>query len=108
MTSTDTVTAAAFPPEAIAAFSAAYPDHHQKLRHDLLGHPLLTREAIRALGLPFRGWVANELAEKMPLLTANIDTLTSRFGVAPLAIVPSGADAASGWATEAANQLVSA
>ena len=78
------------------------------MRLGCLNHALLTREAIRALGLPFRGWVANELAEKMPLLTANIDTLTSRFGVAPLAIVPSGADAASGWATEAANQLVSA
>jgi hypothetical protein len=44
-----TATTATFPAEAIAAFSAAYPDRHQRLTHRLTGHPLLTREAIAAL-----------------------------------------------------------
>lgn len=44
-----TTTIAAFPSEAIAAFSAAYPDRHTLLSHNLVGHPLLTRDAIAAL-----------------------------------------------------------
>jgi hypothetical protein len=44
-----TATTATFPAEAIAAFSAAYPDRHERLTHRLTGHPLLTREAIAAL-----------------------------------------------------------
>ncbi|MBB5987685.1 cupin-like domain-containing protein [Sphingobium lignivorans] len=39
----------AFPPDAIKAFADAYPDRHRKLRHALVGHPLLTRDAIAAL-----------------------------------------------------------
>ena len=31
------------------------------------------------------------MAAEMPLADANIETLTSRFGVAPLAVVPAGA-----------------
>jgi dethiobiotin synthetase len=58
------------------------------LRLGCLNHALLTREAIRSCGLPFAGWVANKLAVEMPLANANIETLTSRFGMAPLAIVP--------------------
>ena len=42
---------AAFPPEAIDAFTTAYPDHHEKLTHRLVGHKLLTREAIAALAV---------------------------------------------------------
>jgi dethiobiotin synthetase len=85
------------------------------MRLGCLNHALLTREAIRARGLAFRGWIANKLADEMPLAAANIDTLSSRFGVPPLAIVPSAAAAgksAAGpvpaWATEAARNLVSA
>jgi hypothetical protein len=44
-----TRTTAAFPQEALAAFAAAYPDRHQRLTHGLVGHPLLTRDAIAAL-----------------------------------------------------------
>ena len=58
------------------------------LRLGCLNHALLTREAIRSSGLPFAGWIANKMAAEMPLANANIETLTSRFGARPLAIVP--------------------
>jgi hypothetical protein len=38
-----------FPSASIETFRAAYPDDHAKLQHDLLNHPLLTREAIAQL-----------------------------------------------------------
>jgi hypothetical protein len=38
-----------FPPEAIAAFAAAYPDAPARLTHRLAGHPLLSRAALAAL-----------------------------------------------------------
>lgn len=82
------------------------------LRLGCLNHALLTRDAIRSCALPFAGWIANKMAAEMPLANANIDTLTSRFGVAPIAIVPAGAAPASGplpsWAGEATKKLVSA
>ncbi len=46
------------------------------LRLGCLNHALLTRDALRARGLGFAGWVANKLAEEMPFATANIETLT--------------------------------
>ena len=60
------------------------------LRLGCLNHALLTREAIRSSGLPFAGWIANKMAAEMPLANANIESLTSRFGVAPLADRASG------------------
>ena len=82
------------------------------LRLGCLNHALLTRAAIRSCGLPFAGWIANRMPLEMPLANANIETLASRFGVAPLAIVPPGAGAramdAPAWADEAAKKLVSA
>ncbi|HTU65912.1 MAG TPA: dethiobiotin synthase [Steroidobacteraceae bacterium] len=84
------------------------------MRLGCLNHALLTRDGIRARGLSFGGWIANELESRMPLCAENIDTLTTRFGVAPLAIVPTGSDAKSHpgkalpeWAIEAAKNLVS-
>jgi dethiobiotin synthetase len=77
------------------------------MRLGCLNHALLTREAIRARGLTFGGWIANKLATEMPLCADNIDTLTSRFGMRPLGIVPVGGSSASGWAFEAAKNLVS-
>ncbi len=71
MTSATTGTRVVFPREAITAFSAAYPDRHQKLRHDLLDHPLLTREAIAAL------------AERHPQ-----DRMEYNLGTLPLGIRP--------------------
>lgn len=81
------------------------------LRLGCLNHALLTRAAIRGQGLPFAGWIANRLAEEMPLCQDNIDTLTSRFGRGPLGVVPSGFSAATNeppdWAAGIAEKLVS-
>ncbi len=84
------------------------------MRLGCLSHALLTREAIRSYGLPFAGWIANKMHSEMALADANIDTLASRFGAAPLGIVPaasaraaSNSEAAPPWAVEVANKLVS-
>jgi len=66
-----TATIAAFPAEARQAFSAAYPHKHQRLTHNLVGHPLLTREAIAAL------------AERHPQ-----DRMEYNLGTLPLGIRP--------------------
>jgi len=87
------------------------------LRLGCLNHALLTHDALSARGLGFAGWVANKLAEEMPFATANIETLSSRFGVPPLAVVPAGQEGTDlrsvpilstpAWAIEAAKRLVS-
>ena len=84
------------------------------MRLGCLNHALLTREAIRSYGLPFAGWIANKMHSEMALAGANIDSLASRFGAAPLGIVPaastwaaSDSEAAPPWAVEVANKLVS-
>jgi dethiobiotin synthetase len=81
------------------------------LRLGCLNHALLTREGIRARALPLAGWIANNLASEMPHASANIETLTTRFGAPPLAVVPAGAVASSGgppgWASEASEKLLS-
>jgi dethiobiotin synthetase len=84
------------------------------MRLGCLNHALLTRDAIRACGLPFGGWIANKLATEMPLCQANIETLESRFGMPPLAVVPTqGMDFKTArstvpeWASEAAKNLLS-
>ena len=84
------------------------------MRLGCLNHALLTREAIRSYGLPFAGWIANKMHSEMALAGANIDSLASRFGAAPLGIVPaasaraaSNSEAAPPWAVEVANKLVS-
>jgi dethiobiotin synthetase len=81
------------------------------LRLGCLNHALLTREAIRSQGLPLAGWIANKMHAEMPLAAANIDTLATRFGMGPLATVPSGLPGSAGelpaWASEVAERLVS-
>ena len=84
------------------------------MRLGCLSHALLTREAIRSYGLPFAGWIANKMHSEMALADANIDSLASRFGAAPLGIVPaasaraaSNSEDAPPWAVEVANKLVS-
>jgi dethiobiotin synthetase len=81
------------------------------LRLGCLSHALLTRDAVRARGLPFAGWIANRMATEMPWVAANIETLSSRFGAPPLGIVPgqgaSRSQASPAWATEVAKKLVS-
>jgi dethiobiotin synthetase len=81
------------------------------LRLGCLNHALLTRDALRAPGLPFAGWIANRMATEMPLVAANIETLSSRFGAPPLGIVPASGTAPGlvipPWAVETAKRLVS-
>ncbi len=81
------------------------------LRLGCLNHALLTRDAVRARGLRFAGWIANKLQSEMPLANANVDTLSTRFGMAPLAVVPVRTDPRSEpnatWADEAGKKLVS-
>lgn len=81
------------------------------LRLGCLNHALLTREAIRSQGLPFAGWIANKLRSEMPLADANIDSLASRFRMAPLGIVPPGEPGPRtvppAWASAVAEKLVS-
>ena len=61
------------------------------LRLGCLNHALLTREAVRARGLRFAGWVANAIDPQMRLRQENIDTLAARFGCDPLLSIPHGA-----------------
>jgi dethiobiotin synthetase len=81
------------------------------LRLGCLNHALLTRDAIRACGMQFAGWVANLLEAEMPLARENIDTLSHRFGRLPLGIVPAGYDPRSSpspaWAAECTKTLLS-
>jgi dethiobiotin synthetase len=81
------------------------------LRLGCLNHALLTRAAIGASGLVLAGWIANKLATEMPLANANIETLSSRFGAEPLAIVPAGmaqdAKPVPAWANEVVERLLS-
>jgi len=82
------------------------------MRLGCLSHALLSRDAIRSRGLHFAGWVANRLQNEMPLVNENIETLTQRFGRAPLGTVPAGlgATALGGlepWAFEISKNLVS-
>jgi dethiobiotin synthetase len=81
------------------------------MRLGCLNHALLTRAAIRACALPFAGWIANGLDTPMALLRENIETLTSRLGTPPLAVVPAGTDPRPGrlpgWAIEGAGNLLS-
>ena len=53
------------------------------LRLGCLNHALLTRDAIRARGLPLAGWICNRLDPAMPEQQANLDYLRARLG-APL------------------------
>ncbi len=59
----------AFPDDARLAFAAAYPDHPTKLHHDLVGHPLLTLDALAAL------------AERMPLASVEYNKGDLPLGV---------------------------
>ena len=84
------------------------------MRLGCLNHALLTRDAVLERGLAFAGWVANKLTTEMPLLEDNIATLSGRFGVPPLAVVPAGQEGTDlrsvpvpAWASAAAKSLVS-
>jgi len=64
------------------------------MRLGCLNHALLTALAVQRRGLALAGWVANALPPRMALLEHNVDTLTERLGLAPIAIVALGEDPA--------------
>ena len=65
------MTEATFPDGARAAFAAAYPDQAARLTHGLVGHPLLTLEALA------------ELAERMPPASVEYNLGKLPLGVRP-------------------------
>jgi len=58
------------------------------MRLGCINHALLTCEAIVSRQLTIAGWVANTLAEEMPLLTENIQTLKDRIFAPFLGLIP--------------------
>lgn len=60
------------------------------LRLGCLNHALLTVDAIRAAGVPFAGWVANQIDPGMQRVPENVAALIGRFGMPPLASFPYG------------------
>ena len=54
-----------------------------------INHALLTQEAIKARGLKIAGWVANSLANEMPLLQENVATLQAKINAPFLGLIPS-------------------
>ncbi len=54
-----------------------------------LNHALLTHEAIKARNLKIAGWIANTLAEEMPLLQENLQTLQAKIEAPFLGLIPS-------------------
>ena len=56
------------------------------MRLGCLNHALLSALAIRARGLVLAGFVANELPPGMAFRDANVDTISRRLGVRPVAV----------------------
>ena len=52
-----------------------------------LNHALLTNEAIKARNLKIAGWIANTLAQEMPLLQENLQTLQARINAPFLGLI---------------------
>lgn len=79
------------------------------LRLGCINHALLSAQAVRARGLRLVGWVANELDPAMLRIDANIESIASRIGVPPLAILRwnPAESAASAALDKAAGELLS-
>ena len=58
------------------------------LRLGCLNHALLSAGAIRASGLPLAGWIGSTLQHPWAAASANVQALTDRIGMAPLAVLP--------------------
>ena len=58
------------------------------MRLGCLNHALLTAQAIAAAGLPFAGWIANELRPAMNGLDENVETLRRRLSAPLLGRLP--------------------
>jgi dethiobiotin synthetase len=80
------------------------------LRLGCLNHSLLTALAIRAGGLPLAGWIANRIDPDFAESEANLATLATRLGSAPLAVLPHSGSLRSALPAlaGAASQLVNA
>jgi dethiobiotin synthetase len=76
------------------------------MRLGCLNHALLTRASLRSQAVPFAGWIANRIDRDMPLARENIETLTERFGVGPLAVVPHASAPPSDWAERLVSSLL--
>jgi dethiobiotin synthetase len=53
-----------------------------------LNHALLTHEVMKVRNLKIAGWIANTLAEEMPLLQENLQTLQTRIESPFLGLIP--------------------
>lgn len=71
-----------FPQAALDAFAAAYPDAHAPLAHSLVGHPLLTVEAIAALAERLPAERIEYNPGKLPLGLRPEDTPRPSLGIA--------------------------
>jgi dethiobiotin synthetase len=58
------------------------------LRLGCLNHALLTAQAIAAAGLPFAGWIANEIDPAMAVRDENVAALRERLGAPLLGRLP--------------------
>ncbi|MGA3156292.1 MAG: dethiobiotin synthase [Steroidobacteraceae bacterium] len=58
------------------------------LRLGCLNHALLTAGAIRASGLKLAGWIGSTLQHPWSAASGNVEALTARLGMAPLAVLP--------------------
>ena len=58
------------------------------MRLGCINHALLTCEAIQSRQLTIAGWVANTLADEMPFLSENIQTLKDRIFAPFLGVIP--------------------
>ncbi len=58
------------------------------MRLGCLNHALLTALAIEQSAVPFAGWIANTVCQKMPYWDENIKTLKERINAPLLAIIP--------------------
>jgi dethiobiotin synthetase len=58
------------------------------LRLGCLNHALLSAAAIRASGLQLAGWIGSTLQHPWSAASANVQALTDRLGMAPLAVLP--------------------
>ena len=59
------------------------------MRLGCINHALLSCEALNTRNLPIAGWVANTLANAMPLLHENIQTLKECIAAPYLGLIPS-------------------
>lgn len=58
------------------------------MRLGCLNHALLSAEAITQRGLPFWGWIANQIDAEMPALDENITTIAQRLEAPLLGRIP--------------------